>query len=258
MIDDEKESVSSMYYLLEVFEKENVPHSLNLSSTGIVTTWSVFTSTILCLINHPEYQETLFKEIEEHIGRDRQPTLADKINCPNLEALELEVHRLLTVVPTFAGRVCTRDINLEGYNIPKGTMIMANTWRVHHDSKVWGDPWNFRPERFLDADGNLLPRDNVVWVEWGWRMGDGEALRSWEMAIPTYNWIPFSVGRRQCLGEQFARSRYFLYMVSLLGKWKFVGCPGKFGPCDARNLENFDTTVTLRSKPFFCTAEERY
>ena len=40
--------------------------------------------------------------------------------------------------------------------------IFANVQYVHHDEKVWGDPWNFRPERFLDEDGQLLPRGHVL------------------------------------------------------------------------------------------------
>ena len=90
---------------------------------GIVTTWAVLTSTILCLIHHPEYQDKVFKEIEENIARENMPSLSDKSNCPALEALELEVHRLITVVPILAGRECTQDIEFEGYNISKGTLV---------------------------------------------------------------------------------------------------------------------------------------
>lgn len=33
-------------------------------------------------------------------------------------------------------------------------------WFIHHDEEVWGDPWVFRPERFLDSEGKLLPIDH--------------------------------------------------------------------------------------------------
>ena len=39
--------------------------------------------------------------------------------------------------------------------------IIANIWYIHHDPKIWGDPWNFRPERFLNEDGQLLPREHI-------------------------------------------------------------------------------------------------
>jgi cytochrome P450 len=78
---------------------------------------------MLCLVNHPEYQDKVFEEIDKSIGRDRSPNHSDKVHCPHLEALELEVHRLITVVPILAGRKCTRDLEFEGYYLPKGTLV---------------------------------------------------------------------------------------------------------------------------------------
>ena len=37
-----------------------------------------------------------------------------------------------------------------------------NAHQLHHDAKLWGDPWNFRPERFLDDQGHILSRDHVL------------------------------------------------------------------------------------------------
>ncbi|XP_060554489.1 cytochrome P450 2C31-like [Ruditapes philippinarum] len=219
-----------------IFTDERIiSNILETVGAGILTTWSVLTSSILCLVNHPEYQDKVFEEIDKNIGRDSSPNHSDKVHCPHLEALELEVHRLITVVPILAGSQCSRDLEFEGYNLSKGTLIIANIWYIHHNPKIWGDPWNFRPERFLDEDGQLLPREHIF----------------------RRNCIPFAVGRRQCLGEQFARSRYFLYMATLLRKWKFVGSPGKFGSCDPRDSAYIENKVTYRAKSFFCTAVKR-
>jgi len=35
-------------------------------------------------------------------------------------------------------------------------------YAVHMDTNVWGDPTEFRPERFLDADGNIVNKDLVI------------------------------------------------------------------------------------------------
>ncbi|XP_060554487.1 cytochrome P450 2C31-like [Ruditapes philippinarum] len=234
LLEDQKKAIEEGKEVIFTDERI-ICNILETILAGILTTWSVLTSTVLCLVNHPEYQDKVFEEIVKNIGRDGLPNHSDKVHCPHLEALELEVHRLITVVPILSGRKCTRDLEFEGYNLPKGTLLMVNIWYIHHDPKIWGDPWTFRPERFLDTNGQLLPREHVF----------------------RRNCIPFAVGRRQCLGEQFARSRYFLYMATLLRKWKFVGSPGKFGSCDPRNSTYIDNKVTYRAKSFFCKAVKR-
>ena len=90
---------------------------------GITTSWSILTSTFFCLINYPEYQDKIFAELDKNISQDRRPSYKDKANCPILEAVEMEVHRLFTVVPTLISRLCNKDLNLEGYDIPKGTEV---------------------------------------------------------------------------------------------------------------------------------------
>lgn len=40
--------------------------------------------------------------------------------------------------------------------------MLANIWAVHNDPKLWGDPQNFRPERFLNDKGQLEKPD--YWI----------------------------------------------------------------------------------------------
>lgn len=50
----------------------------------------------------------------------------------------------------------------EGNLFPKGAVIFPNLYEVHHDKKYWGDPENFRPERFLDESGTKLIRHEAL------------------------------------------------------------------------------------------------
>jgi cytochrome P450 len=69
------------------------------------------------------------------------------------------------------------DTTFRGYEVKKDTFIVANQYAVHYSKEIWGDPENFRPERFLSPDEKTVRRNDAL--------------------------IPFSVGKRQCLGMTY-------------------------------------------------------
>ena len=85
-----------------------------------------------------------------------------------------EVLRFSALVPLGVFHSTTEDAVLDGYLIPKDTLVVSNLYAALHDP-VWGDPENFRPERFLLPDGTV-DRFNEAF-------------------------IPFSTGKRVCLGN---------------------------------------------------------
>ncbi len=68
---------------------------------------------------------------------------------------------------------------------------MINTWALHHDRDFWGGPEKFRPGRFMDDGGELLPpsHPNIKHV------------------------LPFGACPRVCLGQTFAMTRLFLWTL---------------------------------------------
>ena len=46
----------------------------------------------------------------------------------------------------------TDDVQIAGYNIPSGTTVYANMWRVMHGEDYWDDHDAFDPERFIDQE----------------------------------------------------------------------------------------------------------
>lgn len=42
-----------------------------------------------------------------------------------------------------------------GYHIAKGTMVIPLQWAVHMDPSKWKDPETFRPENFLTEQGHF-------------------------------------------------------------------------------------------------------
>ena len=109
------------------------------------------------------------------------------------------------------------DIEVFGQTIPANTMItpiMTEVLKGDH----WGDGKVFRPQRFLDDDGNVLKNKYF---------------------------IPFSVGKRQCLGETLAKTELFLFFTGLVQQYRFLPEVDGVYP-------NEDSVfgVTLSPKPF--------
>ena len=108
---------------------------------------------------YPEVQAKIQQEIDEIVGRNRLPRLAVKPQLPYTEATILEVQRLASIVAVNLPHRFSEDTSLLGYDIPKGTMLIANLWAVSRDPSIWSDPNKFNPERFLDEAGSLKPRE---------------------------------------------------------------------------------------------------
>jgi len=161
------------------------------------------TNTILWLITYmtafPEIQRKVQREIDQIVGRDREPTYNDRLNTPYVEATILETSRFASVVGTSLPRRVVQSTTLRGYNIPENAIIIPNLLAVHHEPKLWGDPENFRPERFLNADGDCVKPDYL---------------------------IPFSIGKRVCPGEALAKMELYLYFVCLQQRFTFVPSNG--------------------------------
>jgi cytochrome P450 len=85
-----------------------------------------------------------------------------------------ETLRHRPVLPQAAPRLVKRPVEIGGFLYPEGVCLAANSYLIHHDPAIYPDPYEFRPERFLDEPPG------------------------------TYTWIPFGGGRRRCLGASFA------------------------------------------------------
>ncbi|MFG2163087.1 cytochrome P450 [Streptomyces olivaceus] len=71
-----------------------------------------------------------------------------------------EVRRFYPFAP-FLGGLAVRDLTWQGESVPAGGMLLLDVYGQHHDEELWGDPYAFRPERFLDRPADpdeLIPQ----------------------------------------------------------------------------------------------------
>ncbi|NXB11575.1 CP2J2 protein, partial [Cnemophilus loriae] len=189
-------------YLLEIskdsgsdtFQEEHLMAcALDLIFAGTETTSSTLRWALLFMAMHPEIQARAQAEIDAVIGQARPPALEDRNNLHYTNAVVHEVQRKGNVIPFNVPRMASEDAYVDGYYIPKGTAIMANLTSLLFDKNEWKTPDTFNPEHFL--------KDGKFWKN--------------------EYFLPFSTGKRACLGEVLARAELFLFFTSLLQKFTF-------------------------------------
>ncbi|XP_066450312.1 putative inactive cytochrome P450 2G1 [Eleutherodactylus coqui] len=110
-----------------------------------------------------------------------------------------EIQRFVDVLPNNLPRSTTQDVILKGYFIPKGTYIIPSLTSVLRDAKYFKKPDDFYPQHFLDADGNFVKNEAFM---------------------------PFSAGKRNCVGADLAKMELFLFFTKLLQSFTFKVPPG--------------------------------
>uniref|UniRef100_A0A8C6QPY6 Cytochrome P450 2J6 n=1 Tax=Nannospalax galili TaxID=1026970 RepID=A0A8C6QPY6_NANGA len=176
------------------FNEENlICSTLDLFFAGTETTSTTLRWALLYMALYPEVQEKVQTEIDSVIGQERQPSLADRESMPYTNAVVHEVLRMGNIIPLNAPRAVAVDTTLSGYHLPKGTIVMINLTGLHRDPKEWATPDTFNPEHFLE-NGQFKKRESF---------------------------LPFSMGKRACLGEQLARSELFIFFTALVQKFTF-------------------------------------
>ena len=190
----------------------------DLFGAGFDTVSATLHWAMLRLITHPEIQRQIREELDDVVGRDRLPTLGDRGHLPFTEAFILEVLRHSSVLPFTIPHSTTRDTNLCDYFIPEQTVVFVNLYSANNDTRKWDKPEEFNPCRFLTADGSRID------------------------PAKTESFLPFSAGRRRCLGSEIARMELFLYVTHLLHQCYFK-------PEDGEPIK-VQCTFGLTTRPF--------
>ncbi|CCO34408.1 O-methylsterigmatocystin oxidoreductase Short=OMST oxidoreductase [Rhizoctonia solani AG-1 IB] len=168
--------------------------------TPIVSSIRVF---IMAMAMHPDVQAKAQAEIDNTIGA-RLPRIMDWNSLNYVRCIMKEVLRWCLTLPLVVPHACTQDDTYKGYYIPKGAIVIGNSWAISNNSAVYPDPDRFDPDRFLDASVPDAPA--------------------------------FGYGRRICPGIHHADATMFVMMASLLSVFHIrpsVDTEGKHIPLKA-------------------------
>ncbi|XP_013383552.1 steroid 17-alpha-hydroxylase/17,20 lyase-like [Lingula anatina] len=173
---------------------------MDIFFAGTITTSDTLKWIAMYVADNPKVQAKIHKELDglgNDVGKLRH--CRNKMNY--CEAVQREVLRMRPAAPAGLRHQTIRDTKLGGYDIPKGTLVYANIWAIHHDPKNWESPEVFKPERFLNKDGSLKEVDHKIW-------------------------LPFASGKRKCVGEAIAKANLMTIMALFFRRFKVSFPPG--------------------------------
>ncbi|KAL8573101.1 hypothetical protein ACOMHN_027361 [Nucella lapillus] len=200
---------------------------MDLFAGGTDTSATAIRWTLIYFLHYPEVQDKCYQEILKTLVTPlTPPRMADRPQMTYIEATIDEVLRIAEVVPLGIAHAPAAEVQFWGYTIPKDAYVLPNLDSVLHDPSVWDQPEVFRPERFIGVDGKLIRVDEF---------------------------LPFSLGRRVCLGESLARMELFLYLTTMIQHFRFL-------PPEDGQLPSLQGNIGLvhDPKPFLVRAVPRH
>lgn len=114
-------------------------------------------------------------------------------NCFLQFTIFQEIQRRSNLITENVWRSAANDYECEEFKLKKGQLCVFQFSALFENPELFPEPKAFKPERFLDENGNVKRCDELA---------------------------PFSIGKRACLGEGLARMELFLLTANLLNRFK--------------------------------------
>lgn len=185
--------------------------AMTLFIAGHETTANALAWTLYLLSQNPDVEARLLEELRT-VLQGRPPQMADLHQLTYTDMVIKETMRLYP--PAFIiTREVAEDIELHGYSIKKGSILLMSQYVMHHDARFFPQPEQFRPERFAPG---------------------------YEEKLPKYAYFPFGGGPRVCIGNQFAQMEAVLVLATIMQSFHLALVPGQ--------VIEPDPLITLRPK----------
>jgi len=162
---------------------------ITLLFAGHETTASALAWALYWIAALPEIRAKLLTELNTLDSNAEPSTIA---RLPYLSAVCQETLRLYPIALNAFPRVVKQSIDVGGYSLEPGTVIIPSIYLAHHRSTVYPEPKQFKPERFI------------------------------KQQFSPYEYLPFGGGNRRCIGSAFALFEMKLVLFKLLSSLELV------------------------------------
>merc|ERR1712141_146058 len=123
---------------------------LDFFAAGSETTSTTLMWAIMFMVLYPKVQDKCQKEIDEKL-QDRLPEKTDMQEMVYCFSTIQEIQRISAVASTALPHGITKDVSVNGYHFPKGTIFQANLKKYMNDPTIFPDPDLLIPERFMQT-----------------------------------------------------------------------------------------------------------
>jgi cytochrome P450 len=185
--------------------------AMTIFLAGHETTANALMWTWYLLSQSPAIERALHEEVDRVLA-GRLPTVNDIATLPYVERVVTESMRLYPPA-WLVGRRAIEPYTIDGYTLPRRSILIMSQWIVHRDARHYREPERFDPDRWTPA---------------------------FKASLPPFAYFPFGGGPRRCIGESFAWMELALIVATIAQRWRFELVPGH--PVETQPL------VTLRAK----------
>uniref|UniRef100_A0A3P9C2B8 unspecific monooxygenase n=1 Tax=Maylandia zebra TaxID=106582 RepID=A0A3P9C2B8_9CICH len=177
-------------------DHEILSQAMTFLFAGYETTSSSLTFLSYNLATNPQVMKKLQEEVDATFPNKAPIQYQELMQMEYLDCVINESLRLFPIASRLE-RVAKASVEINGFVIPKGMVVMVPTWPMHRDPEIWPEPEKFKPERFSKEN---------------------------KETIDPYSYMPFGAGPRNCIGMRFALVVMKLAIVEILQRYSFSVC----------------------------------